>query len=241
MNTNAEEQKPTPKKKDKLFRILITLIAALSIFIVICLSLTIFIITRQQPAQPKPLVLRHPSDAMVPAGVSRADLEKAMELSKDWAAAHIKGAAQGAAEGDFGQAREDSLGNLYSLDELLRSGRIARIANGTRCVMVDSGWTFCQVRITDGPLSGQNYWVYRRCLGRVRNTTADANAEISEELFCGAICASVYIRYFITAAICCAGIYALKLKSMFAQIVLFIIAMALLNLLSARIAMLLIV
>ena len=100
--------------------------------------------------------------------------------------------------------------------------------------MTDSGWTFCQVKITQGPHKGQRYWVYRRCLSR------PSDKEIPEGLFCGFMCASVYVQYFLTAVICCAGIYALKLKSMLMQIVLFIIGMLLLNLLWARIAMLMI-
>jgi uncharacterized membrane protein (Fun14 family) len=54
------------------------------------------------------------------------------------------------------------------------------------------------------------------------------------------MCASVYVQYFLSAAICCAGVYALKLKSMYIQVVLFIIGMLLLNLLWMQIAMLII-
>ena len=162
------------------------------------------------------------------------DLKQAMELSKDWAKSHIKGALSGAAQGDFSQAQESSLKHLYSIDQLLSSGRIVRIANETQCVMLDSGWTLCQVKITQGPHNGQRYWVYRNCLSR------PSSKEIPEGLFCGFICGSVYLQYFLTAAICCAGIYALKLKSMFMQIVLFVIGMILLNLLWARIIMLMI-
>lgn len=234
MNTIAEEQTPTPKKKNTLQRTLIIMIFVLLVFIIVCISLTAYIIIRQGPAEPKRLVLRHPSNEMVPAGVTREDLKKAMELSKDWASDHIKGALSGAAQGDFSQSSQESLENLYSIDQLLSSGRIARIVNGTRCILTDSGWTLCQVQITEGPFNGQRYWVYRKCLSRV------SDKEISEGLFCGFMCASVYLRYFITAVICCVGIYALKLKSMFMQFVLFIAGMVLLNLLWARIAMLLI-
>jgi hypothetical protein len=235
MNTAVKEQTPTPKDRRKLHSVMTALLVLLSAFIVACLSLTVFLIARQGPAEPRPMVLRHPSDAMVPAGVTRQDLKQAMELSKDWAKTHIKGAFSGAAQGDFSQAREDSLEGAYPVWQMLASGRIARIANGTRCVMIDSGWTLCQVQITQGPYKGQRYWVYRKCLSR------PSDKEIPEGLFCGFMCASVYVRYFLTAAICCAGIYALKLKSMLMQIVLFIIGMLLLNLLWTRIAMLMIV
>jgi hypothetical protein len=234
MNTAAENQTPAPKKKDKLNGVLIMLIIMLSVFIVACLSLTVFLIIRQGPVEPRPMVLRHPSDAVVPAGVTREDLKQAMELSKDWAKSHIKGALSGAAQGDFSEAREDSLESAYPLWEMLESGRIVRIANETRCVMLDSGWSLCQVEISQGPHKGKRYWVYRRCLSRPSDT------EIPEGLFCGFMCASVYVKYFLTAAICCAGVYALKLDSMLMQIVLFVIGMLLLNLLWARIAMLMI-
>jgi uncharacterized membrane protein len=235
MNTAAENQTPAPKKKKTLNRVLIILIIVLSVFIIACLSLTVFLIARQGPTERRPMVLRHPSDAMVPAGATREDLEQAMEVSKDWAKSHIKGALNGAAQGDFSEAREDSLESAYPLWEMLESGRIARIANGTRCVMVDSGWRLCQVEISDGSHMGKRYWVYRRCLSRPRDS------EVQARPFCGFMCASVYVRYFITAAICCAGIYALKLDSVLMQIVLFVIGMVLLNLLWARIAMMMIV
>lgn len=234
MNTTAEEQTPAPKGKGELHGVMVVLIALLLVFIVACLSLTVFFIASQGPTEPRPMVLRHPSDAMVPAGITRQDLKQAMELSKDWAMSTLKGALSGAAQGDFSQEQEDSLEPLYSIDQLLSSGRIAAIANGTRCVLTDSSWTLCQVEITQGPHNGQRYWVYRRCLSRPTNT------EVPEGLFCGVMCASVYVQYFLTAATCCAGIYALKLKSMFMQVVLFVVGMLLLNLLWARIAMLMI-
>ena len=217
MGTAAENQTTAPKKKNTLNRVLTILIIVLSVFIAACLSLTVFLIVRQGPAEPRPMVLRHRSDTMVPAGVTRQDLEQAMEVSKDWAKSHIKGAVRGAREGDFSEAREDSLESAYPLWQMLESGRIARIANETRCVMVDSSWTVCQVEVSQGPHKGKRYWVYRRCLSR------PSDAEIPEGLFCGFMCASVYVRYFLTAAICCAGIYALKLKSMLMQIVLFVV------------------
>jgi hypothetical protein len=234
MDKAAENQTPARKNRNKVNGILLMLIIVLSVFIVACLCLSVFLIVRQGPVEPRPMVLRHPSDAMVPAGVTREDLEQAMEVSKDWAKTHIKGALSGAAEGDFSQAREDSLESAYPLWEMLDSGRIARIANGTRCVMVDSGWSLCEVEISEGSHMGKRYWVYRRCLSRPRDS------EVQAGLFCGFMCASVYVRYFITAVICCAGIYALKLDSMLMQIVLFVIGMLLLNLLWARIAMLMI-
>jgi hypothetical protein len=234
MGTAVENKTAAPKKMNKLNGILLMLIIVLSVFIIACLSLTVFFIVRQGPVEPRPMVLRHPSDAMVPAGVTREDLKQAMELSKDWAKMHVKGALSGAAEGDFSQAREDSLESAYPIWQMLENGRIVRIANETRCVMLDSGWSLCQVEITQGSYKGKRYWVYRRCLSR------PSDAEIPEGLFCGFMCASVYVQYFLTAAICCAGIYALKLESMFMQIVLFVVGMLLLNLLWARIAMLMI-
>ena len=85
MNTVAEEQTPAPEGKGKLHGVMVALLALLLTFIVACLSLTVFLIIRQGPVEPRPMVLRHPTDAMVPAGVTREDLKQAMELSKDWA------------------------------------------------------------------------------------------------------------------------------------------------------------
>jgi hypothetical protein len=234
MNTAIKEQISTPKGKGKLHTVMVALIVLLSVFIIVCLSLTIFIIIRREPIEPRPMVLRHPSETMVPAGVTQQDLKQAMELTKDWAKSNIKGALSGAAKEDFNQAREDSLENAYPIWQMLESGRIVRVANETQCVILDSGWTFCQVKITQGPHNGQRYWVYRRCLSQA------SNKEVPEGLFCGFMCASVYVQYFLTAAICCAGIYTLKLKSMLMQILLFVIGMVILNFLWARIAMLMI-
>ena len=109
MDTAGDDQASAPNKKGKLNSVLIILIIVLSVFIVACLSLTVFLILRQGPVEPKPMVLRHSTDAMVPAGVTRQDLEQAMEVAKDWAKTHIEGALSGAAQGDFSKAQEDSL------------------------------------------------------------------------------------------------------------------------------------
>lgn len=226
MNANAEVEPSAPKKKDKLHHVLIAMIVALLVFIVVCISLTVFVIVLRRPAEPRPMVLVHPSDETVPAGLTRDDLEQAIELTKQWVSDSVKGAFSGAAP-------EQSAGGVYAIQDMLADGRIVSIPNGTRCLLTDSGWKVCQVQVTDGPLNGQHYWVYRNCLGRV------SNKEVPEGLFCGFMCASVYVRFFITAVICCVGIYALKLQSVFMQFVLFIIGMVVLNLLWARIVMLL--
>lgn len=226
MDTISEEQTPAPEKKNTLHRVLIVTIAALVVFIAVCLSLTVYLIVQRAAAEPRPMVLRHPSGETVPAGRTRSDLEQAMELSKNWTSTYIKGAFSDAGP-------EELAGAAYPIQEMLSSGRIAAIPNGTRCLLTDSGWKVCRVQIADGSLNGQRYWVYRRCLSR------DGDTEIPSGLFCGFMCASVYLRYLITAVICCAGIYALKLESVFVQFILFVIGMVVLNLLWARIAMLL--
>jgi hypothetical protein len=226
MNATADVQTPVPEKKDKLHRVLIAMIVALVVFIVVSVSLTVFIIVRQGPAEPKPMVLRHPSDETVPAGVTQDDLEQAMQLTKQWVSDSVKGAFRGGTP-------QDAAEGIYPLQEMLADGRIVSIPNGTRCLLTDSGWKVCRVQMTEGPLDGQRYWVYRNCLSRLGDT------EVPAGCFFGFMCASVYLRYLITAALCCAGIYALKLQSVFMQIVLFIIGMVVLNLLWARLAMLL--
>jgi hypothetical protein len=226
MDTADKEQAPAPAKKDIAHRVLMAMTAALGVFIVVCLSLTAYLVLRQGPAAPRPMVLRHPSNAMVPAGVTPADLETANELSQDWTSAYVKGLWGGGTPEAFVEG-------LSSIQDMLSSGRIVAIPNGTPCLLTDSGWRLCQVQITDGPLDGRRYWVHRSCLSRIRDT------DVPDGLFCGFMCVSVYLQYVITAVICGAGIYALKLQSMFMQLVLFIIGMVALNLLWARIALLL--
>ena len=220
--------------KGNTHRVLFVMIALMLIFIVVCLSLTLYLVVRRGPAQSRPMVLRHPSDSIVPAGATEQDLERMMELSKNWATSHIKDTLNSAAKGEPTRMQDESLEKLNSIEDMLSSGRVIRIANGTNCLMTRSGWKRCRVSITEGPYSGQSYWVYRSCLSR------PGNREASGDVFCGFMCASVYIQYFLSAAICCAGVYALKLKSMFIQVVLFIIGMLLLNLLWMQIAMLII-
>lgn len=53
----------------------------------------------------------------------------------------------------------------------------------------------------------------------------------------GVMLVLVWLKYLITAAICCAGIYFLRIKSIFLQIVLFIIGMAILNFIWLQIEM----
>ena len=52
MGTTADDQTSAPKKKDTLNGVLIMLIIVLSVFIVACLSLTVFLIARQGPIEP---------------------------------------------------------------------------------------------------------------------------------------------------------------------------------------------
>ncbi|MHC5088607.1 MAG: hypothetical protein ACYSOT_03255, partial [Planctomycetota bacterium] len=222
---DAPVQESLPKDKRNMHRVMLVMVGLLLFFIVVCLSLTLYLVVRQGPAKPRPMVLRHPSDSIVPAGATEQDLERMMELSKDWATSHIKDTLNSAAKGEPTRMRDESLEKLNSIEDMLSDGRVIRIANGTHCLMTRSGWKRCRVSITEGPYNGQSYWVYRSCLSR------PGNREASGDVFCGFMCASVYVQYFLSAAICCAGVYALKLKSMFMQIVLFIAGMLLLNLL----------
>jgi flagellar basal body-associated protein FliL len=68
MDKAAENQTPARKKKNTLNRVLLLLIIVLSVFIVACLCLSVFLIVRQGPVEPRPMVLLHPSDAMVSPG-----------------------------------------------------------------------------------------------------------------------------------------------------------------------------
>ena len=229
MDTPTENQTSALKGKSKLQGVLIALIFILAIFIIACLSLTVFLIVNRGPVQPAPMVLYHPSDETVPAGATRGDLEQAKKLAKDWTASAFKGLFRGGPQ----DPSSESMEHLDAMGQMLATGRVAAIDNGTHCLLVDSRWNICQVQVTEGPYYGQTYWVYRNCL----SSAGDMNAEPGA--FCGFVCASVYLRFLLTAGICCAGVYLLKLKSVLLQVTLFIIGMLLLNLLWIRLALLL--
>ena len=216
MDTTAQNQKATPKSK--LHKTLIAAIVILSVFIVVSLGVSIYIVGRHQPIQPREMVLMHPSGEIVPAGATPEDLEEAMRLSKESAAEFITG--------DPESGRE----KLNEMGQLILSGKIAELKSDTACLLLETHGKMCKVQLTESLRNGQVYWVPRQCVSRVRT---------SQDIPMGFCCGAVYLRYLISAAVCCLGIYLLKLKSVFLQITIFIIAMVVLNLVWVRIEMLL--
>ncbi|MCI0498956.1 MAG: hypothetical protein L0Y36_04655 [Planctomycetales bacterium] len=215
MNTASPQQ--TPSKRDKLHRILIGMVVLLSVFIIACLCLTFFIVARNSPVQPRLRVLVHPDGQTVPGAVTPQDLEQAIRLTKDSGKNLLR------------QNPEAVRQNLDEMAQLLLSGRLVELASGTDCLLLESSGSMCRVQLTEGLQNGQTFWVLRQYIGRAYEEGGPTMG------FC---CASIYIRYLVTAAVCRLGIYSLKLKGVFLQVVLFIIGMILLNMLWVRIAML---
>ena len=216
MDTTVQEQKAPPKSK--LHKILTTVIIMLSVFIVASLSVSVYIVSHHQPAQPRERVLVHPSEELVPAGVTPEDLEQAIQLSKEWAAEFITG------DSETGREKLDEMG------QLILAGQIAELENNTACLLLETHGTMCKVQLTESPRNGQTYWVPRQCVSRIRT---------GQDIPMGFCCGAIYLRYLISAAVCCLGIYLLKLKSVFLQITIFIIGMLVINLIWVRIEMLL--
>jgi hypothetical protein len=216
MDTVAPQQ--TPPKKDKLHRVLIAMVVLLSVFIVGCLALIAFVVIPHRPTQPRPMTLQHPDGETIPAGASREDLEQAIRLTKESGIEMLK------QNPDAVTQKVDEMG------QLILAGKLVELASGTNCLLLESHGSTCQVQITEGLRNGQAFWVPRQYL---THTYKDGQPTMG---FC---CMSIYLRYLITAAACCAGLYFLKLKSVILQIILFIIGMFVLNWIWVKIAVLL--
>ena len=140
------------------------IILGASFFIVIFVMSVIVILAVKESGTPKEAVLRHPNKDMVLAGSTKKDLEQVVKISKDWAKTYVREAFRGASEGDFTEARERVIEAAYPMQELLTSGRVIEIDNGTRCFILKSGFSMCKVEITEGSKEGQTCWVYKSCI-----------------------------------------------------------------------------
>ncbi|MBL7214788.1 MAG: hypothetical protein ISS71_03810 [Phycisphaerae bacterium] len=215
MDTDTAEKKPPTKSR--LHKVLIIIIILLSIFTAVSLCL-IFALAGPTPAQPRPMVLRHPDGQIVPAAATPENLEQAIQLTKEVGAQMLQNDPESVRQ------KLDELGNM------MLSGQLVELPGDTACLLLQADGSRCKIQVTEGPQNGQTFWVPRQCVRRVR-ANIDGNIPVG---FC---CGAIYLRYLISAAICCVGIYFLKLKSVFLQITLFVIGMIIVNLIWIRFEM----
>jgi len=165
---NVSEKENSSQDNGQQQALLMKMLLAVGIFIVVVIipAMVIVILALKQPSTPREAILRHPDGEMVVAGITKQDLEQAMKASKEWARSYVREALRGASRGDFSEAREEALKGIYPMQELLATGRVIRLANGTKCSIIESRRSMCKVRITEGLQKGQTCWVYRRCVVR---------------------------------------------------------------------------
>jgi hypothetical protein len=212
--TNGTEEKPAVQNSDKRKVILIATFAIFCIIvIVVCLSMTLYIVTKK-PAEPKTLIIYADESDPAICAVTREDLEKAIEISRGWAVNSFKGKPDTGSE------------QLNELGDMIAAGRIGRINSQTRCVLLESRRGMCKVRIIEGPMNGMDYWVHKNSIGPAG----------MKEYPQGVIWALLCFRYVITALICASVLYFLRVKSILTMLVGFIIGMLILNLLWLKIA-----
>jgi flagellar basal body-associated protein FliL len=77
MNLVAEEKEPKPKNKRHSF--LIAIAVVLCLFIAVDICLIIFIVGRNQSAEPREMVLRNPSDDIVLLGTTKQDIVQKLD------------------------------------------------------------------------------------------------------------------------------------------------------------------
>ncbi len=211
MEQITREKETTPKSKWQ--SILAVIIVLLSILIVINAFLITFVFLKSESAKTSEMVLRNLSDDLVVLAATEEDLEQAKDLSKKL----MKSAIQG--KNQAGQEKIEDMG------QLMLSERVVEVGNGTSCLLLESKPRTCKVQLTEGEKKGQTFWVYKEFVYYPQEkvyTVADVFSKI-------------FIRYFITAFICATGIYFLKIRSIFLQIVSFILGCIVLNLLWVRI------
>ena len=109
------------------------------------LFITITIVVRHQPVQPREMVLIHPSGELVPAGVTPEDLEEAIRLSKEYAAELITmdPESEGKKMGEMGQ--------------LLLTGQIVELKNNTPRLLLETKGQIRRVQLTEGLQNGNIY------------------------------------------------------------------------------------
>ncbi len=201
-------------QKEQQYGYLIVVFTLVGLFVIVGVFSTLLLVVLHQSDEPREAILCHPSGEMIVAAANRDDLAKAEELSKRWLISTLKG------NPDAGRERIDDMSNL------LASGRVVDIGNGTSCRVLESDGSMCKVQITEDFRKGQTYWVNKEYISYAQ----------AEEYPTGYWIALLCFRYLIIAAICGAGIYLLRVKSLFLQIVCFIAGMLILNIIWVRIA-----
>jgi len=206
-------------QKEQRYGYLIVVFTLVGLFVIVGIFSILLLVVLRQSDEPREAVLRHPSGETIIAAAARDDLAKAEELAKRWVISSLKG------KPDAGRER------IGDMSDLLASGRIVDVDNWTSCQVLESDGSMCKVQITEGFRKGQVYWVNRECVSYAQ--AAEYPNEYGAVLLC--------FRYIITAVICSAGIYLLRtksflLKSLFLQIVCFIVGMLILNIIWVRIA-----
>jgi len=74
--------------------------------------------------------------------------------------------------GEFEQATEHIVEKYYPIEQLLASGRIIRVPNGTSCLVIESGRSMYKVTITEGLAKNQTYWVHKTNLVNPKQLTS---------------------------------------------------------------------
>ena len=235
MNQFDEEKEIKPK--NKWYGLFIGIAVALCLFTAVEIGLIIFIVGRDKSAEPKEMVLRDSSNETVLVGTTKEDIKRAMDLAYKWGWSALKGDAEAGRE------------KIEDIAQLIMSGRLVEVSNGTSCLLLESGSTICKVQITEGLEKGQDYWVNRKFVGYpevlATSPTAQPNIDHAKSItepppeeytFGWGAIASSFAWYFINAFICCVGIYYLRIKGVLLQIVCFILGFIILNLMWIRIA-----
>ena len=211
---NGAEERPAVQNSHKRRVILFATFAIIcTIIIVVCLSMTLYIVMKK-PAEPKTMIIyADESDPSIYA-ITREDLEKAIEISRGWVTNSLKRKPDAGSE------------QLNELGDMIAAGRIGRIYSQTRCVLLESSRGMCKVRIIEGPMNGMDFWVHKNSL------SSASMKEYSQSIIWALLC----FRYVITAVICASVLYFLRIKSVLTMLVGFIIGMLILNLLWLKIA-----
>jgi len=217
MVNDAEKDDIAAKPSKRTTVLMAAFIAIFLIIIIASLSVVLFL-NAKKPAKPKNFIIYGDTDDPAICAATRPDLEKALELSKDWATHTLLG------------KQDPGIEKINELTELISSGRIGSIYSETPCILMKSQGSMCQVQITEGLMRGQNYWVYKEALAPVQEK------KVTVEYALGYMC----FRYVITALICASCLYLLRIKSIILQIIGFIVGMYIINLIWVKIAMTLI-
>ncbi|MFC1765301.1 hypothetical protein ACFL6U_24915 [Planctomycetota bacterium] len=160
------DQEKSPSQHQRKNVILILINAASVFFLIFCIVSISVVITLNTQSTPKGAILRHPNKVMVPAGLTKNDLEEAEKRIKQYAKSYVRDAVRGAMSGDMSGEMDQTVQSLDSVGELFINEHIVTIPNETRCSILKSSFRVCKVRIENGPRIDKIYWVYKKHLVR---------------------------------------------------------------------------